>query len=731
MRRGFVVVAAVSVLFLLGGCGGGSRTPPPQITVTISPTLANVSTGQTKQFTATVTGTANTAVSWQVNGVTGGNSTIGTISANGLYTAPSAVPIPATVTVTAVSQADSSKSASASVTIAAQVTVVVSPGSATVLVFQTVQFSATVNGTPTTAVTWQANCPAGSAAKCGSISSSGLYTAPNSVPVTSTSSGGSTTATVTVTAIPQSSPGSSGSAVVTVVAPNQQARTVPVPLGVSGGNANDSSTSGRLTTCCGGTLGSLVSRGGKQFILSNNHVLARSDIATVGDPIIQPGLVDADCSSAGTTTVANLSQFFNLETGAAPKVDAAIAQIVSGKVDPNGTILQLGGTTSGGLPTDGPPHAGSGVAPMVSGKVAKSGRSTGLTCSAIQSISVTVSVQYQKGCGTGTAFSETFTNQVQVMGGDFSAEGDSGSLIVTQDTADPVALLFAESSTDTVGNPISDVLNAVKDPQTAEKPIFVGSASAHIVAACSLPGPQAAMTSRLTLQKAEAPSEALQRAANVRDLHGPELLAHPEVQALGIGASLDRPGEPALLFFVTKGQPRTGIPAQVEGIRTRIIEGDLFARRGVLSAAESAALEETAAPAVSALPDAEIARARAVHAAHVEELMRMPGVQGVGITSSADSPGEAALMIFLIRGVPHGEVPPVIDGLRTRVKESSRFRAGFGDARPQRLGPATWAAPQLQPQQPHRHPDSHGGPIGDVHGDGQRAKRGVQQRSDA
>jgi len=67
----------------------------------------------------------------------------------------------------------------------------------------------------------------------------------------------------------------------------------------------------------------------------------------------------------------------------------------------------------------------------------------------------------------------------------------------------------------------------------------------------------------------------------------------------------------------------------------------------------------------------------------VEELMQQPGVQGVGITSSADSPGEAALMVFLIRGVAHPPIPQQIDGLRTRIRESSRFRAGFGDRAPQ------------------------------------------------
>jgi hypothetical protein len=56
--------------------------------------------------------------------------------------------------------------------------------------------------------------------------------------------------------------------------------------------------------------------------------------------------------------------------------------------------------------------------------------------------------------------------------------------------------------------------------------------------------------------------------------------------------------------------------------------------------------------------------------------MKQAGVQGVGIGSSIDSPGEAALMIFTVRGVPHDPIPAVIDGLRTRVRESSRFRAG-------------------------------------------------------
>jgi hypothetical protein len=139
-----------------------------------------------------------------------------------------------------------------------------------------------------------------------------------------------------------------------------------------------------------------------------------------------------------------------------------------------------------------------------------------------------------------------------------------------------------------------------------------------------------------------------------------------------------------ILFFVTAGQPRSNIPAQVDGVRTRILEGTLFARRGALSAEESAQIEEstTEAPEVYPISEAELERAKRVHAARAQEEMSQPGVQGVGISSSLDAPGEAALMIFLVRGAAHNPIPPVIDGLRTRVRESGRFRAGAGDASP-------------------------------------------------
>jgi hypothetical protein len=564
--------------FLAGCSGAGSSTQngnASAVTLTLTPTTATVVVGQSSAFQATVTGSTNTAVTWQVNGIVGGTSTVGSISA-GVYTAPTAVPSPATVTVTAVAQADTTKTQSAAV----------------------------------------------------------LVVASN---------------------------------------PNQAAQNIPVKLGTSGGNANDSSTQGNLIYCCGGTLGSLLQRNGTFYILSNNHVLARSDSASIGDAITQPDLIDANCSTVGTTTVGNLTQYVNLEaTGT--NVDAAIAQIVTGTVDTTGSILSLGSTATGSTPDAGPPHAGNGIAANVGEAVAKSGRSSSLTCSTVDAIQIQTSVSYQKGCNTGVQFSVKYTGQVSVAGGTFSAAGDSGSLIVDQNTADPVALLYGGSDTDTVGNPVADVLSALQDSQ-GNRPAFVGSASTHSVIGCTLAANAVKTAQAQTI--AAISSAQLVQAQHARDMYAPELLSNSYIQAIGVGASIDHPGEPAVIVVVNPTQVPMAIPAQLEGIATRIVLATSTSPHGVFdmdTAARIAPVLDTFA--VNTIFKAELARAQAVHAAHASSLMKQPGIQGVGITSSADSPGEAALMIFVIRGVPRNPVPPVIDGLRTRIRESSRFTAG-------------------------------------------------------
>ncbi|HMV47404.1 MAG TPA: DUF1800 family protein [Blastocatellia bacterium] len=156
----------------------------PIVSVTISPTSASVQTGTTRQFTATVSGSANTAVTWKVADVVGGNSTVGTISSTGLYTAPATVPAGA-VAVSATSQADATKKATALVTVTAPVSTVavsVNPSAASLAVGATQQFTATVTGTANTAVTWRVNNVAGGDSTYGTISSNGLYAAPNAIP---------------------------------------------------------------------------------------------------------------------------------------------------------------------------------------------------------------------------------------------------------------------------------------------------------------------------------------------------------------------------------------------------------------------------------------------------------------------------------------------------------------------------------------------------------------------
>ena len=692
MRRSILRALGCSSVLLWSGCAKSNQTPSV-VAVSVAPASASVDVGKTQQFTATVTGTSNGVVTWSVAGGASG----GTITNSGLYTAPATAPNPSQVRVTATAQADPSKSAAATVTVStastASSSVTVSPSAATIANFGVQQFTATVNGTPSSGVTWQVNGVTGGSQAFGFISTTGLYVAPSGVPTKSDGKGSSVTTTLAVSAVSQASGSVLGSATVTLTPLNQNPESGAIHLGTSGSNANDSSTSGRMITCCGGTLGSLVTRGGAQFILSNTHVLARSDMAQLNDPIIEPGLIDtATCTTSGARTVANLSAFYNLESGPSPKIDAAIAQVVPGNVDSSGNILYLGATTdANGVPVPGAPHTGSGVTASVGMPIAKSGRSTGLTCSTVLAVNVSVSTQYQKGCGTGANFTVNYANQVDIAGGAFSAEGDSGSLMVTQNTADPVALLYAGSDTDTVGNPVGAILNFFASG--GNNVTFVGG-DAHPVVGCSLPTKPASASSASAV--ATVASDAMQRAAAVRDAHAPELQGHPEVQAIGVGHSYDNPREAAILFFVTKGQPRSKIPAQIDGVRTRIVEGELFSRRGIVSAEDSAVNEQSgsAPQQVYSISAGEFARAKAVHTAHVDEQMNEPGVQGLGITSSVDAPGEAALMIFVVRGEAHSPMPPVIDGLRTRVRESSRFRAGFGDREPRQACRAP--APQKQ-----------------------------------
>ena len=164
------------------------------ILLSISPSNASVPTAGTNSFSATVTGTSNTAVAWSLSGPGCSGPSCGTLStssSSAVYQAPPVAPSPASVNVVATSMADSSKSASASVAIMTSVVVTVTPATASVVTGATQQLNASVAGTSNTAVTWNVQGAGCSGTACGTINSSGLYTAPSAVP---------TPPTVTVTA---------------------------------------------------------------------------------------------------------------------------------------------------------------------------------------------------------------------------------------------------------------------------------------------------------------------------------------------------------------------------------------------------------------------------------------------------------------------------------------------------------------------------------------------------
>ena len=223
-----VVVASAAATTSAPAVAANTLGCPLPVAVAVAPTAASVqANGGTQTFTATVTGTTNTAVTWQVNGVAGGNSTVGTVSSSGVYTAPGLVPSPATVTVTAVSAADTSKSGSAQVTVVQAISVSVAPGTAAVAAGSGSQaFTATVSNSSNTAVTWQVNGVTGGNSTVGTISTMGVYMAPAAVP---------SPATVTITAVSSADSTRKGTAQVTVS---------PAIASASGGGAGGSSSGG-------------------------------------------------------------------------------------------------------------------------------------------------------------------------------------------------------------------------------------------------------------------------------------------------------------------------------------------------------------------------------------------------------------------------------------------------------------------------------------------------------
>ena len=217
---------------------------------------------------------------------------------------------------------------------------------------------------------------------------------------------------------------------------NPQTKERPAPNGFSVGHPS-------ITA---GTIGAkVVDAQGNSYILSNNHVLANSNNANIGDATYQPGPFDGGTAA---DQIGTLADFQPISFSSNNTMDAAIASV-------NGADL------TGATPTSayGAPSATLYTGGLLNKGVQKFGRTTGHTTGTITETNVTVSVCYVPRGMFSCASAATFVNQIGISPGSFSAGGDSGSLIVTNDSnKQPVALLFAGSTERTLANPIGPVM---------------------------------------------------------------------------------------------------------------------------------------------------------------------------------------------------------------------------------------------------------------------------------
>ena len=695
LRRWRVPILAGAVLpalVALTGCANGMIGATPG-SLAVSPGAAVIDTNCTgcnatsgsgvavERFLANLGGNpAN--VQWSLAGGDAGAGA-GMIDANGQYTPPSYLTADSVqVTVTASLAGNASRKASTVITLTPGFLQPLTPENVALGAGGTTTISAYVaeTGGSTRVHFALANSSTGSSGGEGLLSS----------PVCTRSSSAFTHCAVTYTA-PASltanrvtyvvaSIGRSGSKEATEVllnaqgissnpAGHEQQLATPAFLGASGGNNNDFDAKGnQIVDCCGGTLGSLIQNSsGTQYLLSCNHVLARSDQASVGEMIVQPGLIDNNCTpngeGAGTTPIGILTAWLPLGSGST-NADAAIAQVDSNAVNANGAILELGAMQGNGKLAAAPPGisstGGKGEAGSLSLTVAKSGRTTGLTCGRISALDLTVAVDYFKDCAETVPYlTKTYTGQIAIEGREFSDAGDSGSLVVDTSNAEPVGLFFAGGVTATgisegVASPAPTVL-AELSRQEGTNFTFVGAAD-HSVSCLNYGATttMAAQESNLSARQQELAQQAMAQA---------RMLINPALGILGVaaGKSSDQAGEAAVIVYVDQDKNAT-VPQTINGVRTEVIP--TTARAMAAGTAPQSALD---AGAVTPLGSAVLQQAIAAKEQTAPSLMRQNSAYfGVGVGQSLDNPREAALVIYVDRRQIPAVLPPVINGLRTR-----------------------------------------------------------------
>jgi hypothetical protein len=706
------VILLAPVVLVLAGCTTGLVTADSNNgTFSISPSTNVIDTNCTncnatnargasvEQFTATLSSGGPAAVTWSVSGGDG-NSGAGTITSTGQYTPPPYLTADR-VSVVVTATLNSSTTATAVLTVTPGFLQPLTPENAALGTNGQLTITGYIAeaGGYTSINYALSNTATGSSGGQGSLGTTNCTRGANSfsyctvtytAPATLTATGATyivgtvgTSASKTASEVLLNTQGVSSSPTA-----HQAESPTPAPLGSSGGNNNDYDTQGnQIADCCGGTLGSLIQdSGGHQYLLSNNHVLARSDHATVGDTIVQPGLIDNNCTpngdGPGTTRVASLTGWLALSSSAT-NADAAIAQVDSGAVSTTGSILELGAKQADGTLSAAPPGisstGGKGEAAALSRVVAKSGRTTGLTCASISALNLDVTVDYYLNCAeTKPYLTKTYTNQVGISGNQFSDAGDSGSLVVDAANAEPVGLFFAggidtSGVSEGVANPAPDVLSELSAQLGGgTNYTFVGTAD-HAVSCLNYGDNTVTAAQARSLSDAEIVrvQQALSQA---------RMLVNPSAGILGVGTgkSSDHSGEGAVTIYVDENMT-VNAPAMVDGVRTVVIPTN--ARAVQVGSAPQTAFESTAA--VPALSAAVLNSAVAIKQQIARRLMQQDSAFfGVGVGQSLDNPKEAALVIYVDRKRIPGQLPAALDGLRTRYVVMDRLHVTRSYAAP-------------------------------------------------
>jgi hypothetical protein len=459
---------------------------------------------------------------------------------------------------------------------------------------------------------------------------------------------------------------------------HQQRLDRPFELGVSGGSI-EHIIDGAFAYCYTGTLGALATDGLNDYILSNNHVLAKENdpdngLAPDGYNIIQPGLLDeGSCTlSLGDpgNIVAYLTDYVEILFGRGKNppenwIDAAIAQTNTGLTDvvrSDASIRDVGVLT--GDPVDA----------VVGQEVQKSGRTTGHTFGEVVATGVRVKVRYEN----GTAL---FVDQIEVVGlcdTNFSDSGDSGSLVATlPDGSGPraaVGLLFAGGGTSTFANPIQTVLadlgaqaglnlSMVHDSSGIANDVAGNTA----VPSCAVGGD--------TLAAADD-SYKLPKKQTVLSVAAPGVLDNdtgfvgsPVVDTDPSHGNVVLSGDGGFTYSYT-GSDRNG-----DGSDSFVYDITDGVNSATATVTISLASRGGGRPSGAGAGSSGLERALQVRADHEDELFDIPGVLGTGI--GADASGRPVIRVYVAsaaQSVDH-PMPANIEGLPVRVVVTGTIEA--------------------------------------------------------